>query len=66
MKVEVKMKTFWYETFIRHRGKRYPAVRCSNCEMYFCDIVNNHSVMYKYCPYCGKRIERMIGDTKNE
>ena len=28
-------------------------VRCSKCEIYFCDLVNNHHYMYHYCPHCG-------------
>lgn len=33
-----------------------PVVECSNCEMRFCDIINNHHFMYHYCPNCGARM----------
>ena len=34
-------------------GKNIPVVQCSKCEIYFCDIINNHHYMYHYCPNCG-------------
>ena len=30
-----------------------PVVECSACGIDFCDIINNHYFMYKYCPNCG-------------
>ena len=34
-----------------------PTVQCSECECYFCDIINNHKFMYHYCPNCGAKME---------
>jgi predicted RNA-binding Zn-ribbon protein involved in translation (DUF1610 family) len=33
--------------------KDVPVVKCSKCEIYFCDLINNHHYMYHYCPNCG-------------
>ena len=30
-----------------------PVVECSACGIDFCDIINNHYFMYKFCPNCG-------------
>lgn len=35
------------------RHTNIPVVKCSKCECYFCDIINNHHYMYHYCPNCG-------------
>ena len=35
------------------RHTNIPVVQCSKCEVYFCDIINNHHYMYNYCPNCG-------------
>lgn len=34
-----------------------PVVECSACGIDFCDIINNHYFMYKYCPNCGCRMD---------
>ena len=34
-----------------------PVVQCSVCKIFFCDLINNHRFMYKYCPYCGAKME---------
>lgn len=34
----------------------FPTVKCSNCEIAFCDLINNHHFMYRYCPNCGARM----------
>ena len=31
----------------------FPTVKCSNCGIVFCDLINNHHFMYHYCPNCG-------------
>lgn len=35
-----------------------PVVKCSNCGLAFCDIINVHSEIYRYCPYCGAEMWR--------
>ena len=35
----------------------FPTVKCSNCEIAFCDLINNHQFMYHYCPNCGARMD---------
>lgn len=37
--------------------KNVPIVKCSKCEIYFCDLINNHHYMYHYCPNCGARMD---------
>ena len=37
--------------------KDVPVVRCSKCEIYFCDLINNHHFMYNYCPSCGAKMD---------
>ena len=39
-----------------------PVVECSACGIDFCDIVNNHYFMYKYCPNCGCRMDGGVED----
>lgn len=34
-----------------------PAVRCTECDIVFCDQINNHRVMFNYCPYCGVKMD---------
>ena len=34
-----------------------PVVECSVCGIDFCDIINNHYFMYKYCPNCGAKMD---------
>ena len=36
--------------------KRIPSVECSNCGMPFCDLINNHREMFRFCPYCGAKM----------
>ena len=31
----------------------FPTVKCSACGITFCDIINVHRYMYKFCPHCG-------------
>ena len=35
----------------------HPVVRCSECEIVFCDLINNHRVMFHYCPNCGAKMD---------
>ena len=51
---EVK-RGHWREgAFLKVSGlNNYPSVICSNCGITFCDIINNHDYMYRYCPNCG-------------
>lgn len=37
-----------------------PVVECSACGIDFCDIINNHYFMYKYCPNCGAKMDEDI------
>ena len=37
--------------------KDVPIVKCSKCEIYFCDLINNHHYMYHYCPNCGAKMD---------
>ena len=39
------------------RHTNIPVVKCSKCECYFCDIINNHHYMYHYCPNCGAKMD---------
>lgn len=39
------------------RHTNIPVVQCSECKVYFCDIINNHHYMYNYCPNCGARMD---------
>ena len=34
-----------------------PVVECSECGIDFCDIINNHYFMYRFCPNCGARMD---------
>lgn len=34
-----------------------PVVECSVCGLYFCDIINNHNFIYRYCPSCGAEMD---------
>ena len=35
----------------------YPSVVCSDCGITFCDIINNHYYMYRFCPNCGAKMD---------
>ena len=37
--------------------KDVPVVKCSKCEICFCDLINNHHYMYHYCPNCGAKMD---------
>ena len=39
---------------IWHGISNIPVVQCSECRITFCDIINNHHYMYRYCPFCGR------------
>ncbi len=39
------------------RHTNIPVVKCSKCECYFCDIINNHHWFYHYCPNCGAKMD---------
>ena len=39
-----------------------PVVECSACGIDFCDIINNHYFMYKYCPNCGAKMDGGVED----
>ena len=39
-----------------------PVVECSACGIDFCDIINNHYFMYKYCPKCGAKMDGGVDD----
>lgn len=36
---------------------RFPSVRCSECNIRFCDIISNHRCMWYYCPNCGAKMD---------
>lgn len=40
----------------------FPSVKCSVCEIIFCDLINNHRFMYHYCPYCGARMDLEVSE----
>jgi hypothetical protein len=35
-----------------------PVVMCTECGIQFCDLINNHHYMYKYCPQCGAKMDK--------
>lgn len=37
--------------------KNVPVVRCSNCGLDFCDLINNHYFIYWHCPFCGEQMK---------
>ena len=39
------------------KNTNIPVVECSACGIDFCDIINNHYFMYKYCPNCGAKMD---------
>ena len=45
--------------------KDVPVVKCSKCEIYFCDLINNHHYMYNYCPNCGAKMDEEREDHEN-
>ena len=50
----------WYDKapIIWHETSNIPVVQCSECGITFCDIINNHHYMYRYCPHCGARMDK--------
>ena len=40
-----------------------PVVECAKCGISFCDIINNHRYIYRYCPYCGAKMGGERRDT---
>ena len=38
-------------------NNRFPSVRCSECNIRFCDIISNHRCMWYYCPNCGAKMD---------
>lgn len=40
-------------------GIDMPTVRCSVCSIRFCDLINNHRYMYRYCPHCGAKMDEV-------
>lgn len=40
-----------------------PVVECTKCGISFCDIINNHRYMYRYCPNCGAKMDGVRSDT---
>lgn len=36
-----------------------PVVKCSVCEITFCDLINNHRFMYHYCPNCKAKMDEV-------
>ena len=49
----------WIDSWIYNypQAKRIPFVECSNCGMLFCDLINTHSEMFRFCPYCGAKMD---------
>lgn len=41
----------------RANTENAPIVACSECQITFCDLINNHHFMYRYCPYCGAKMD---------
>lgn len=56
---EVRRGEWVDRKFIKIGGltKAYPSVECSKCGMLFCDIINNHKVIYQFCPNCGAKMD---------
>lgn len=44
------------------KNTNIPVVECSACGIDFCDIINNHYFMYKYCPNCGAKMDGGVDD----
>lgn len=40
------------------KNTNIPVVECSECGLTFCDIINNHTEIYRYCPYCGAKMDQ--------
>lgn len=50
---------YWIDRPLIKLGKlsNVPVVECSRCGITFCDVINNHHTMYRFCPYCGAKME---------
>lgn len=48
----------WIDSvFCNVKQGKYPVVTCSECEIAFCDLISNHHYIYRYCPYCGAKMD---------
>lgn len=36
----------------------HPTVKCTECGLVFCDIINNHKAVYLFCPHCGAKMAK--------
>lgn len=56
----LRVHGMWYDKppIIWHGTSNIPVVQCSECGITFCDIINNHHYMYRYCPHCGARMDK--------
>lgn len=61
--VEVKHGYWEDERLIKTGGLTtcHPSVRCTKCKMVFCDLINNASYMFNYCPHCGAKMDKNDG-----
>lgn len=39
------------------KEEKIPTVQCPKCLLYFGDLINNHREVYRFCPYCGAKME---------
>ena len=56
----LRVHGMWYDKppIIWHGTSNIPVVQCSECGITFCDIINNHHYMYRYCSHCGARMDK--------
>ena len=56
----LRVHGMWYDKppIIWHGTSNIPVVQCSECGITFCDIINNHHYMYRYCPHCSARMDK--------
>ena len=52
--VEVEHGEWKDDLFVKNK---YPSVKCSECNIRFCDIISNHSCMWNFCPNCGAKMD---------
>jgi hypothetical protein len=52
--VEVRHGEWKDDLFLKDK---YPSVKCSECNIRFCDIISNHSCMWNFCPNCGAKMD---------
>lgn len=56
--VEVRHGEWKYRGVVKKANTaNAPIVACSVCQIAFCDLINNHNFMYRFCPYCGAKMD---------